>query len=328
MSSKCPRNFCWTLNNPTEAEITSMKNDHSMFSYIVFGLETGSKGTTHLQGYCECLTQYRFKKVRQFFNNRAHIEPRKGTPKQAAGYCKKGECEEHLKTAFRCIYCQDFEGDWEFFFPRTVEEPETWMDPFEEGTISQQGKRSDITAPVEMLTEGSNLTMVAKTFPEQFVKYHKGFSALRSLLMQPRALDKDPQVIWLWGPTGVGKTRDAYLKYWPKEPHYVWQASNGRWWDGYDGEDKIIMEEFRGQMLWSDLLALLQRTEYRVQYKGGFVHIQASKFVFTSPFPPDKVYKEDNSYDRRAQLLRRITRVVHMETLQELHLPIESYFEE
>lgn len=324
--NKCPRNFCWTLNNPTEDEIAQF-GDMSMFSYFVYGEETGKNGTTHLQGYAECCTQFRFNKICKFFNNRAHIEPRRGTPKQAAGYCKKGLCEEHVKTGDRCEFCQDFDGDYEFYFPRLVEEPETWQEPNEYGTISQQGKRSDITAPVEMLTEGNTLAKVAKTFPEQFVKYHKGFGALRALLLGPRCLSKDPEVIWLWGPTGVGKTRDAYLKYWPNEPHYVWQPSNGNWWDGYDGEDKIIMDEFRAQMTWSDLLALTQRNEYRVPYKGGFVQIQASKFIITSPFPPERCYKDDDRYDRYAQLARRITKVVQYTKLQPLTYPIETYFQ-
>jgi len=114
----------------------------------------------------------------------------------------------------------------------------------------------------------------------------------------------------LWGPTGTGKTRDAYIKYWPDEPHYVWKPSNGNWFDGYDGEKKIIIDEFRGSMPWADILGLLDRNEFRAQFKGGFVNIQADKFVITSPFPPCKWYKDDDRYDKFAQLERRLTQVI------------------
>ena len=74
---------------------------------------------------------------------------------------------------------------------------------------------------------------------------------------------------------------EFYIKHWPDEDHYVWRPSNGNWWDGYDGEKKIIIDEFRGQMTWSDILGLLDRYEYRAPVKGGFVQIQADKFVIT-----------------------------------------------
>ena len=52
------------------------------------------------------------------------------------------------------------------------------------------------------------------------------------------------------------------------------------------------------------------RDRYRAPYKGGFVNIQADKFVITSPFPPHKWYKDDDRYDRYTQLERRITQVI------------------
>ncbi|GAC77804.1 replication protein, partial [uncultured marine virus] len=98
MTNTCPRNFCWTLNNPTDDEIESMKeNVDPLFSYIVWGLEKGKEETPHLQGYAECKGLHRFKKVLKYFNNRGHTEPRGGTPKEAAGYCKKGTDEKREK---------------------------------------------------------------------------------------------------------------------------------------------------------------------------------------------------------------------------------------
>lgn len=309
MPRKCPmRNVCFTINNFTEEDCNRLSVCHGKMNYLVWGKEVGENGTPHIQGYCEFSEQVGFPTAKRLIGETAHLERRspRSTPKQAAGYCKKGNCGPKCM----CEHCKDFDGDYEFYFCRTVETPETWVLGIELGEISSQGKRSDISAPVEMLREGGTIRDVAMAYPEQHVKYHKGFRDLRSLMLPPRSLDTMPEVIVLWGLTGTGKTRDAYIKYWPDEPHYVWKPSNGNWWDGYDGEKKIIIDEFRGQMTWSDILGLLDRNEFRAPYKGGFVNIQADKFVITSPFPPDRWYKEDDRYDRFKQLERRITKVI------------------
>lgn len=309
MPGFCPRSFVFTLNNPTKEHMDSIASrSESLFSYIVYGMEVGTNGTPHIQGYAECNTRHRFGKVCDVFHGHAHIAPRKGTPKEAAGYCKKGDCEHHIKSNQRCEYCQDYDGHWDFFFPRTVQHPETWQVPFEFGTISGQGKRTDISPATDMILENVPLRDVARSCPDVYVKYHRGFRDLRSQVLPPRSLSEPPKVYVLWGPTMTGKTRDALIHFWPDEPYYVWRPSNGNWWDGYDGEKKIILEEFRAQMPWADLLALLDRNEYRAPYKGGFIQIQADKFVITSPLEPPFRYREDY-FDKLKQLDRRITKV-------------------
>ena len=59
-------------------------------AFLVIGWETCPQtGTPHFQGYLELVTKTRFLSVRPL-SPRAHWEPRRGTPKEAADYCKKG----------------------------------------------------------------------------------------------------------------------------------------------------------------------------------------------------------------------------------------------
>lgn len=287
-TKRAPRNCCVTINNWTPEQLDTFKTFCTeKASYWVYGKEVGETGTPHLQCYVEFSDQVTFAQAQQGFS-KGHMESRKGTSKQASGYCKKGsEQAADYEIFFHCP-SQDWDGE-------------------EYGTLSNQGKRTDIDQFVEALETGASMRSTALSQPSTYVKYHKGFHALRNMMLEPRMLDANPQVIWLHGPTGYGKTRDAYTKYWPDEPHYVWRPSNGNWWDGYDGESKVIMDEFRGQMPWADLLGLLDRNEFRAPVKGGFVHIQADKFVITSPFAPEDVYRSDDRVDRVAQLIRRIT---------------------
>ena len=81
------RNFCVTLNNFTDTDVEQLKSFPA--SYIILAEETGATGTTHIQGCIELEKRISFAKVKKTVP-RAHIEPRKGNAKQAAGYCKKG----------------------------------------------------------------------------------------------------------------------------------------------------------------------------------------------------------------------------------------------
>lgn len=293
---KKTRAIVCTKNNWTDNDkVLLIQWAQSKCTYLVYGEEIGGQcGTPHLQIYFELKDAMSYTALnKKLF--KAYFKKRLGSPKHAAGYCMKGTEEppdgEHY--------------DWFWFNPS-----ETWVGE-QFGELSMQGKRTDIDDPVEMIVhDKKTLREVAMEHPVQYVKYHRGFQSLRSLVLEPRQLTAMPEVVVLWGPTGMGKTRDAYIKYWPDEPHYVWKPSNGNWWDGYDGQKKIIIDEFRAQMTWSDILGLLDRNEFRAPYKGGFVNIQADRFVITSPKPPQMWYRDDDQYDSRSQLLRRITKVI------------------
>lgn len=302
------RHYVGTKNNYTDEDIARLEEwAQSRCTYFVYGKEIGKNtGTPHLQIYMEFENTISMKTiVKKLFP--MWLGYRRGTPKEAAGYCKKGS---------DTLGPYDNDATYAIFFPRTVEKPETWDLGGEWGTISQQGKRTDIDEAVEMLVhEKRTIREVARQCPAQFVKYHRGFAALRGMVLPPRCLPQNPEVIVLWGPTETGKSRDARIKYWPDEPYYVWKPSNGHWWDQYDGEMKVIIEEFRSSMPWSDLLCLLDRNECRCPVKGGFVEIQADKFIICSPTHPRTWYSDDK-YDSVAQLMRRITHIYEHTPLQ------------
>lgn len=54
------------------------------------------------------------------------------------------------------------------------------------------------------------------------------------------------------------------------------------WFDGYAGEEVMIIDEFYGWIHYDFLLRLLDRYPLKLQVKGGFVECRASKFVITS----------------------------------------------
>lgn len=269
------RAWCLTINNYTAEDVLALKGLN--YTYIIIGDEKGQNNTPHLQIYIEFKNQVKFTTLKNQLPT-AHIESRRGTSEQAANYCKK---ESVL---------------------------------FQDGELSRQGKRTDISAPVEMLQEKRSMKRVAQEYPEQFVKYHKGFRALQSMLIDKRT--EPPEVIVLYGPTGTGKSKKA--RELAGDDYYCWAPQCGQWFDGYEGQQITIMEEFRGQLPLGFMLSLLDRYECPVQYKGGIIQFNSTKIIITSPKHPEEWYQNDGS-DKIDQLLRRITKIEFM------HKPAEDF---
>lgn len=268
------RNICFTINNWTNDDYKSVLN--LSYKYLVVGKEVGDSGTPHLQGYIEFPNALTFKSLKKKLPT-AHMENRKGKAAEAADYCKK---------------------DGEFF---------------EDGEISKQGKRSDIERCVELITDGNSLQEVAKLEPNSYVKFHKGFKALKAQLVEPR--NTKPIVQVFHGPTGTGKSYAAReLMEMAGEPYYVWTPARGKWWDGYDGHKCVILEEFRGQLTLGYLLVLLDRYECPIEYKGGTQEFVATRIVITSPKHPEHWYPMCNDSDKIDQLLRRIDHIEEFDT--------------
>lgn len=288
-----------TAHNPTE-EVMLAFQQYDRATYLVYGYELCEDGHPHLQIYMEFKNALLGKAIQKDLGFNFWVKPAKGAPKKAAGYCKKGTSKPPKGKGY------------DYFFPRTMEKPETWKRPFERGTISEQGKRTDVSSPCEaIMGEGATMKQIAQEYPDQFVKYHRGLTALRAHAIEPRGLTSMPEVIVRWGPTGCGKSESARTIDWPNLPHYVWDPASKHWFDGYDGEDKIIIEEFRSHVPFRELLTLLDRYECKREFKGGMINVVASKFVITSPTHPSTWYaklgQEEGSLN---QLTRRITRVI------------------
>lgn len=114
--------------------------------------------------------------------------------------------------------------------------------------------------------------------------------------------DFKPHVEWYWGPTGSGKTRTAY-----ENAPGAWKNNDTlQWWDGYDGHENVIIDDFRGDHCkFAYLLRILDRYGVRVPVKGGFRQLLAKKMIITSSLHPSQVYKNRTDEDIN-QLLRRI----------------------
>lgn len=253
------RGWCFTLNHWTENEETSLRDLEVL--YICVGKEIGKKGTPHLQGFLYYANPVRFATVASALE-RAHWEPLRGTPQQAAAYCQK-------------------DGDF-----------------WEVGEKPVKGARTDLVTVAEQVRSGASLSLVAAEHPGMFVRYSKGLTALKMTLMKDRT--EMPAVAWLWGPSGSGKSRYAV------DLGFSFYIKDGtQWWDGYDGQECIIIDDFDGKWPFRDFLRLLDRYPYQGQFKGGYVKIDSPLIYITCEFPPEEIW----SGTELKQVLRRLSRI-------------------
>lgn len=82
------RNYCFTLNNYTEDDISKLEGLATDVTYLIFGKEIGESGTPHLQGFVQFRSRLRFNVAKEKISGRCHLEPARDVQK-ARDYCVK-----------------------------------------------------------------------------------------------------------------------------------------------------------------------------------------------------------------------------------------------
>lgn len=123
--------------------------------------------------------------------------------------------------------------------------------------------------------------------------------------------DREVEVIYLWGPTGVGKTRSVREAV-PPEKLYAATLSTRDPFGKYAFEPTLLLDEFRGDFPLAELLQLLDR--YPVQLDRRYENSWAAwnRVYICSNWPLEDLYRDCPAADRAA-LRRRITKIIHME---------------
>jgi len=169
-----------------------------------------------------------------------------------------------------------------------------WLDW---GEPANQGARKDLHRVKVLALEDGMRGVSAQVDNLQAIRVAEKF-----LTYNEPARDWKPTVIWIWGPTGTGKSRVARTLCGDD----VFTKNTGtKWWDGYDGHEHVIVDDFRDSW-WSItyMLALLDRYEFQVEIKGGQRQMRAKQIIITSAFPPNRCYL--GTGEAIDQLLRRI----------------------
>lgn len=260
------RSFCLTTfktENYEEWKHVDIKK-HKI-KYLVYQQEICPETKKpHIQGYVEFVNQRTtMKTIKKIFNdNTLHIEVRRGTQTEARDYCMKAESQD--------------------------------KDPIELGKFVTSGRRTDIEQMYQSLKEGKSPTEIMDLYPSMYVKYHKAIDrCYNNLHQKEEGKYKDIQVNVLYGVAGSGKTRHVYDTEGTENVYRLTKSnSNNIWFDGYQNQKVLLIDDYYGWIKYGKLLELLDGYCQQLENKGGYTYSKWDKIYITSNVHPSKWYKK------------------------------------
>jgi len=257
------------------------------YEYLVYQLEQAPEtGTKHYQGFVTFNSAKRLSGLKKL-NKTVHWKPcdnKRGGAAGAIKYCTKEETR--------------LEG------------------PFEFGTrpTARQGKRNDILGFRDAIVQANATDRQLFTDDNACIVMAK-YPKLATSIRQTFELDQRQQqtkCIVFWGPPRTGKTTaavkyatDRNLSYYT--PPEKQNDDNNLWWDGYSGQDVVIINEMSGSYMKPDLLIkLLDKQRISLPIKGSSVPFNSKYIIFTSNQPP-KHWWSTKALEKWPGVIRRLT---------------------
>lgn len=207
-----------------------------------------------------------------------HLEPMRGTRQQCIEYCQKSDSYESHRFSYGPVPVRKRRGDELLAFFRSG------------------GKLVDMASD--------------PAWDDMLLRYSRSRLSELSSLVSRKQRDSSGSFVCEvhYGPPGTGKSRrvfscfpDAYIK------------PSGKWWDHYDGQSCVIMDDFDGSFLqFGDFKRIFDRYHTYVEIKGGVVPLLATHFILTTNTHPSNWWSgQVLGRDGRDAIWRRITRVVY-----------------
>lgn len=276
------RAFQFTLNEPEKYDtLKSIISGLKSCDYYISCLEEApTTGHKHIHMYVHFTNMYKINQ--KILNLNIHIEICKGSPKQNIDY---------------------------------VEKHGNILDEY--GTRPKQGMKTvgdlkNIKNPDELNFNEFNTW---KKVHEEQNENDEFFKMLEEIENDKL---RGPKIIYIYGPSGNGKTYSAYktaLKEYSKNDIGKISINNNFCKITNDTAKCFVIEEFRpSQMHASDFLQLIDKYGYNCNVKGGFKFLRPECIIICSIISPYNIYNNEIN----KQFIRRITTLYKMKENHEM----------
>jgi hypothetical protein len=274
------RNYLYTINNYTKKDLKkfiTLAESLEKHRYICFGLEIApTTGTKHIQGYIQLNIAQRLTFLHNYFSFtkggellKFHIDMANGTPDQNRDYCKK---------------------DGQFY---------------EFGEPMSQGNRTDMTEIKNSIRDNpKNLNAIIDEQGNnlQQVRFAQ---TLQPIYLPKRDPEHPPTVYWIFGDTGIGKTRLVSRTF--EDICYV---SSYKWLGtDYNQNECFLLDDFRpGNLEFETILKITDRYPFTLEFKGSQIPLNSEYIIFTSPYSLNATF-DGHTRENLQQLKRRLTEI-------------------
>lgn len=278
------RRWCFTLNNYTVGEIERIEALlPDTCRYLLYGKEVApDTGTPHLQGCLSLVNTKTLSALKKCMGTaRIHLEIMRGSWKVNFVYCTKS-------------------GDF-------VERGVIPMDPSEKGLMEKERWRN----AVDLAKEGK-MEVLSEEHPQIFLCQYSSLKKIaRDFSTSPAPLSSEygeptgDRNLWIWGPSGVGKTHYAtHLE----GSHY--KKNLNKWWDHYQQQPNVIIDELGPSSAWmgNSLKIWGQEDPFIAEVKGGSENIRPARIIVTSQYSMDQIWGDD---EKMLDALERRFYVLH-----------------
>lgn len=241
-----------TINNPAEHGYS-----HEVIRVLIQGIqgviywcmgdEIGDNGTYHTCVFIQTQNQVRFSTMKKKFPD-GHIEQCKGSARQNRAYILK-EGEKHAEKAHTTV-----EGT----FAEGGELPEE----------EKPGQRMDLVRLRGMIEEGRSNIEIMTEDPRYTMRLDQ-IERLRQHLLHEvyRTKIRDVETEYHYGVTRTGKTSSVLNRFGMINCYRVTDYSHP--WDFYAGQPILVLDEFHGQILMTDMLNICDQYPMQLRARYG-----------------------------------------------------------
>lgn len=280
-------------NGTTRTASEAVKALAQVFPAFIGQPERGGKTAyRHLQIFGQ-LPRTRFSTLKRKLSavglKDVHIEPRGGTVAEAVGYCTKAETRDGGIIRHGEIDSHKTENP-------------------------QQGHRSDLDRLRARVLAGESISQIllsddGPTAAGCMRWLREVAAAYEDSIYRTKI--RDVRTVYLWGTTGVGKTRHVIETEGIGNVYIVDDYAHP--FDKYEGQPVILLDEFSGQLNLEYMLRLLDRYPLQLQARYRNPWARFERVWITSNVSADELYSWA-SPEKRAALFRRIQSIQHLDS--------------
>lgn len=294
------RKWLLVLNNPIEKGFSHeaiKENLHTFQSLLYYCMSDEQGETFHTHVFFVSDSAIRFSTIKKKFPE-AHIERAEGTAAENRDYvAKSGKWAGSAKE--------------ETAIPGSFEE---WG----ELPIERQGERTDLARLYALIKDGLSNYEILEENPDYMLNLEKIERARQTVReRQFRDTFREIHTTYIWGGTGLGKTRGVMEQYGYSGIYRVTDYAHP--FDGYQGESVLLLDEYNSSFKLRELLNYLDGYPLSLPARYSNKVACYTEVYLISNLSLNQQYPEEQYRDPAtfAALLRRIHKVIHYTALNQ-----------